>query len=91
MNYVHNEYLIEPAELADLQKEPAAAANLRLFDATVEFSQQPDGVLAAVPGETTWRQTHIPGAAFFDHMGQFAQPGAPLPAKMSGSPVGSNS
>ena len=74
----HPDYLIEPAELADLLNNPAATANLRLFDATVEFSQQPDGVLAAAPGEASWRQAHIPGAAFFDHMGQFAEPGSPL-------------
>ena len=74
----HPDYLIEPAELADLLNNPAATANLRLFDATVEFSQQPDGVLAAAPGEASWRQAHIPGAAFFDHMGQFAEHGSPL-------------
>ena len=78
MTYVNNEYLIEPAELADLLSVPATAANVRLFDATVEFSQQADGVLAAASGEATWRQGHIPGAAFFDHMGQFAQSDSPL-------------
>ncbi len=81
MSYVNNDYLIEPAELASLlsgQDNPVTAANLRLFDATVEFAPQPNGSLSVTPGEATWQKGHIPGAAFFDHMRHFAQPDTPL-------------
>lgn len=77
VSYVHADYLIEPAELAELLKAPSAA-NLRLFDSTVEFSQDAKGIMIATPGDAFYRDQHIPGAAFFDHMGHFAQPDAPL-------------
>lgn len=73
MSYSHPEYLIEPAELAALRDSSADAANLRVFDATVEFAQQPNGRLGIGSGRATWEQSHIPGAAFFDHLGEFAR------------------
>lgn len=77
MSYAHPDYLIEPAELAELISSPAAAS-LRLFDATVEFSQQADGAMAATPGKHSWLAEQIPGAAFFDHMNTFAEPDSPF-------------
>jgi len=77
VSYANPEYLIEPAELANLLAGPNAA-NLRLFDATVEFSQNAEGIMVTTPGAASCRDQHIPGAAFFDHMGNFAQPGAAL-------------
>ena len=66
--------LLSVAELAELLDDP----NLRLFDATVEFSQQADGSLAAVAGLKSYEAEHIPGAAFFDHMDAFADTGSEL-------------
>jgi len=68
MNYSQPDYLIEVDELKAL----LGSNDLRLFDATVEFTQSKDGPLAAAPGLATYEAGHIPGAAFFDHMSAFA-------------------
>ncbi len=68
------DYLIDAVELQSI----LGSGTVRLFDATVLFSAQPDGTLAARSGIDAYREAHIPSAAFFDHLGQFADPDSTL-------------
>ena len=67
-------YLIEVDELQELLEHP----DLRLFDATVLFTPDEDGALAASSGFDAYTTARIPGAGFFDHLGHFADADSPL-------------
>ena len=63
MSYVHPEYLISPAELAeDLDGR-------RILDATVFLSPAPKGGYRAESGLARYTEGHIPGALFLDLVG----------------------
>ena len=73
MNYVHPEYLIEPAELASLLDDD----NLRIFDASVLLHRSSNGY-SAEPGLAHYQKEHIPGAGFIDLLNDWSDTTSPL-------------
>ncbi|MEM1436196.1 MAG: rhodanese-like domain-containing protein, partial [Pseudomonadota bacterium] len=63
MDYVHPEYLIEPAALAAKLEEPG----LRVFDATVHLVPAERGYRAE-SGKADYDEGHIRGAVFLDQL-----------------------
>ena len=63
VNYVHPEYLIEPAALAAKLEQP----DLRVFDATVHLVPAERGYRAE-SGKADYDQAHIAGAVFLDQL-----------------------
>lgn len=55
-------------------------ADLVVVDATTHLTTDPDGTPRPVSGLATYQPEHIPGALFADLLGDFADPGSPLPA-----------
>jgi thiosulfate/3-mercaptopyruvate sulfurtransferase len=62
MPYQHPEYLISAAELNARIDEP----DLRVYDSTVYLRPSEKGPYRAESGEQKFRDSHVPGAMFFD-------------------------
>lgn len=60
--------------------EHLGEADLVVVDATTHLTADADGTPRPVSGLETYRPEHIPGALFADLLGDFADPGSPLPA-----------
>ena len=73
MHYVHPEYLIESAELANILNDD----NVRVFDASVLLHRSSNGY-SAEPGIAHYEKEHIPGAAFLDLLNAWSDTASPL-------------
>ena len=73
MHYVHPEYLIESAELANILNDD----NVRVFDASVLLHRSSNGY-SAEPGIAHYEKEHIPGAAFLDLLNTWSDTASPL-------------
>ena len=69
-NYAHPEYLAETAWLAERLGDP----NLRVFDCTVDMTNDPEKGYAIKNGRGKYESGHIEGAAFIDLMDEFKDP-----------------
>jgi thiosulfate/3-mercaptopyruvate sulfurtransferase len=67
MSYANPHLLIEPEDLAARLGDP----ELRVYDATVFLVPAATGYRAE-SGLARYREQHVPGAAFFDHLGAFS-------------------
>src|SRR5699024_5564907 len=61
-------------------REHLGDADLVVVDSTTHLTTDPDGTPRPVSGLATYQPEHIPGALFADLLGDFADPGSPLPA-----------
>lgn len=61
-------------------REHLGDADLVVVDATTHLTTDADGAPRPVSGLATYQPEHIPGALFADLLGDFADPGSPLPA-----------
>lgn len=61
-------------------REHLGDADLVVVDATTHLTTDTDGTPRPVSGLATYQPEHIPGALFADLLGDFADPGSPLPA-----------
>jgi len=73
-DYAHPEYLAETAWLAENLANP----DLRIFDCTVDMTNDPKKGYSIKNGREKYEAGHIPGAAFIDLMDEFKDLDHPL-------------